>query len=62
MAKEVTLEKLESETKWNAVLAESDVIIRVRPNHVVVQKDTLGSSEVRYFEFQGSIYVCYRLR
>lgn len=64
MAEEVSLEKLSlsNETKWNAILAESDVIIRVRPSHVVVLKDKLGSSEVRYLEKDGSIFICYRLR
>ncbi len=62
MAEEVSLEKLQSNTEWNAVEAESDVIIRIRPSHAVVLKDRLGSGEVRYLEFQGSTFICYRLR
>lgn len=64
MAEEVTLVKLSGTdvVKWNAILAESDVIARIRPNHIVVQKDKLGSSEVKYVEYQGSVYFCYRLR
>lgn len=67
MAEEVQLEKLSgerrpTEIKWNAVEAESDVIIRICSSHVVVLKDRLGASEVKYYERDGSIFVCYRLR
>ena len=62
MTEEISLQKLEREIQWNAIEAESDVIIRVRPSHIVVLKDRLGSSESKLIEFKGSTFICYRLR